>query len=101
MALVERLADTMLLMNKGRAVAQGSLQEIRNTLLPEPVYRVTTNAKLAMENWAAVEQIDSVRKVNDEQVELRFNKDTDIEPLWPQLAQQVPIKAFAPILPGL
>ncbi|MBE93262.1 MAG: Na+ ABC transporter ATP-binding protein [Idiomarina sp.] len=101
MALVERLADTMLLMNKGRAVAQGSLQEIRNTLLPEPVYRVTTNAQLAMENWAAVEQIDSVRKVNDEQVELTFNKDTDIEQLWPQLAQQVPIKAFAPIQPGL
>ncbi|MFP3700583.1 AAA family ATPase, partial [Burkholderia sp. SIMBA_013] len=43
MELVERLADTMLLMNKGRAVAQGSLQEIRNTLLPKPVYRVTTN----------------------------------------------------------
>ncbi|MGM0630439.1 MAG: ABC transporter ATP-binding protein [Pseudomonadota bacterium] len=101
MALVERLADTMLLMNKGRAVAQGSLQEIRNTLLPEPVYRVTTNAQLAMENWAAVGQIDSVRKVNYEQVELTFNKDTDIEQLWPQLAQQVPIKAFAPIQPGL
>jgi len=101
MALVERLADTMLLMNKGRAVAQGSLQEIRNTLLPEPVYRVTTSAQLAMERWGAVEQIDSVRKVNDEQVELTFNKDTDIEQLWPQLAQQVPIKAFAPILPGL
>ncbi|WP_417435267.1 ABC transporter ATP-binding protein [Idiomarina abyssalis] len=101
MALVERLADTMLLMNKGRAVAQGSLQEIRNTLLPEPVYRVTTNAQLAMENWAAVEQVDSVHKVNDEQVELAFNKDADIEQLWPQLAQQVPIKAFAPIQPGL
>ena len=101
MALVERLADTMLLMNKGRAVAQGSLQEIRNTLLPEPVYRVTTNAQLAMENWAAVEQVYSVHKVNDEQVELTFNKDADIEQLWPQLAQQVPIKAFAPIQPGL
>lgn len=101
MALVERLADTMLLMNKGRAVAQGSLQEIRNTLLPEPVYRVTTNAQLAMESWGAVEHIESVRKVNDEQVELTFNKDTDIEQLWPQLAQQVPIKAFAPIQPGL
>ncbi|MFV1467461.1 MULTISPECIES: ABC transporter ATP-binding protein [Idiomarina] len=101
MALVERLADTMLLMNKGQAVAQGSLQEIRNTLLPEPVYRVTTNAQLAMENWAAVEQVDSVHKVNDEQVELTFNKDADIEQLWPQLAQQVPIKAFAPIQPGL
>ncbi|MGM0906407.1 MAG: ABC transporter ATP-binding protein [Pseudomonadota bacterium] len=101
MELVERLADTMLLMNKGRAVAQGSLQEIRNTLLPEPVYRVTTNAQLAMENWGAVEQIESVRKVNDGQVELTFNRDTDIEQLWPQLAQQVPIKSFAPIQPGL
>ncbi|RXS43259.1 ABC transporter ATP-binding protein [Idiomarina sp. 29L] len=101
MALVERLADTMLLMDKGRAVAQGSLQEIRDTLLPEPVYRVTTNAQLAMESWEAVEQVESVRKVNDEQVELTFNKDTDIEQLWPELAQQVSIKAFAPIQPGL
>lgn len=101
MELVERLADTMLLMDKGRAVAQGSLQEIRNTLLPEPVYRVTTNAQLAIGNWSDAEQIQSIRKVNDEQVELTFNSNADIEELWPQLAQQVPIKAFAPIQPGL
>ncbi|NWO01829.1 MAG: ATP-binding cassette domain-containing protein [Idiomarinaceae bacterium] len=101
MELVERLADTMLLMNKGRAVAQGSLQEIRNTLLPEPVYRVTTNAQLALDSWQGVEQIESMRKVNDEQVEITFEADAGIDQLWPQLAQQVPIKAFAPIQPGL
>ncbi|MDV6317253.1 ABC transporter ATP-binding protein [Idiomarina sp. HP20-50] len=101
MALVERLADTMLLMNKGKAVAQGSLQEIRNTLLPQPVYRVTTNAQVAMESWGEVEKIESIRKVNDEQVELTFSNGADIETLWPQLAQLTPIKAFAPIQPGL
>ncbi len=101
MELVERLADTMLLMNKGRAVAQGSLQEIRNTLLPKPVYRVTTNAQLALDSWQGVEQIESMRKVNDEQVEITFDADAGIDQLWPQLAQQVPIKAFAPIQPGL
>lgn len=101
MALVERLADTMLLMNKGRAVAQGSLEEIRSTLQPKPVYRVTTHAQLAVEQWSSGEQIESVRQVNDEQVELTLNQDTDIEALWPQLAQQVPIRAFAPIQPGL
>lgn len=101
MELVERLADTMLLMNKGRAVAQGSLQEIRDTLLPKPVYRVTTNAQLALDSWQGVEQIESMRKVNDEQVEITFDADAGIDQLWPQLAQQVPIKAFAPIQPGL
>lgn len=101
MALVERLADTMLLMDKGRAVAQGSLQEIRNTLLPDPVYRVTTNAQLAIENWSDEEQIQSIRKVNDEQVELTFRSSANIEKVWPQLAQHVRIKAFAPIQPGL
>lgn len=101
MELVERLADTMLLMDKGRAVAQGSLQEIRNTLLPEPVYRVTTNAQLAVENWNDAASVQSIRKVNDEQVELVFCSDADIEKVWPQLSQQVPIKAFAPIQPGL
>ncbi|MCK7458876.1 ABC transporter ATP-binding protein [Idiomarina aminovorans] len=101
MELVERLADTMLLMDKGRAVAQGSLQEIRDTLLPKAVYRVTTNAQLALENWQEAEQIDSMRKINDQQVEITFSADTRIEQLWPQLAQQVPIKAFAPIQPGL
>ncbi|MCA1767315.1 MAG: AAA family ATPase, partial [Idiomarina sp.] len=101
MALVERLADTMLLMDKGRAVAQGSLQEIRNTLLPDPVYRVTTNAQLAIENWSDEEQIQSIRKVNDDQVELTFHSSADIEKVWPQLAQNVRIKAFAPIQPGL
>lgn len=101
MELVERLADTMLLMDKGRAVAQGSLQEIRDTLLPEPVYRVTTDATRAVESWSDAEQVQSVRKVNDEQVELTFRSDTDIERVWPQLAQEVSIKAFAPIQPGL
>lgn len=101
MELVERLADTMLLMNKGRAVAQGSLQEIRDTLLPKPVYRVTTNAQFALDSWQGVEQIESMRKVNDEQVEITFDADAGIDQLWPKLAQQVPIKAFAPIQPGL
>lgn len=101
MELVERLADTMLLMNKGRAVAQGSLQEIRDTLLPKPVYRVTTNAQFALDSWQGVEQIESMRKVNDEQVEITFSTDAGIDELWPQLAQQVSIKAFAPIQPGL
>ncbi|MEL7797693.1 ATP-binding cassette domain-containing protein [Idiomarina loihiensis] len=101
MELVERLADTMLLMNKGRAVAQGSLQEIRNTLLPKPVYRVTTNAQLALDSWQGVEQIESIRKVSEEQVEITFRTDAGIDELWPQLAQQVSIKAFAPIQPGL
>ncbi len=101
MELVERLADTMLLMNKGRAVAQGSLQEIRNTLLPKPVYRVTTKAQLALDSWQGVEQIESMRKVSEEQVEITFRADAGIDELWPQLAQQVSIKAFAPIQPGL
>ncbi|WP_322406788.1 ATP-binding cassette domain-containing protein [Idiomarina sp. PL1-037] len=101
MELVERLADTMLLMNKGRAVAQGSLQEIRDTLLPKPVYRVTTNAQLALDSWQGVEQIESMRKVSEEQVEITFRADVGIDELWPQLAQQSSIKAFAPIQPGL
>ncbi|MCP1338062.1 ABC transporter ATP-binding protein [Idiomarina sp. M1R2S28] len=101
MELVERLADTMLLMNKGRAVAQGSLQEIRDTLLPKPVYRVTTNAQLALDSWQGVEQIESMRKVSEEQVEITFDADAGIEQLWPTLAQRVSIKAFAPIQPGL
>ncbi|WP_417441357.1 ABC transporter ATP-binding protein [Idiomarina sp.] len=101
MELVERLADTMLLMNKGRAVAQGSLQEIRNTLLPKPVYRVTTNAQLVLDSWQGVEQIESMRKVSEDQVEITFRADAGIDQLWPQLAQQVSIKAFAPIQPGL
>jgi len=101
MELVERLAETMLLMNKGRAVAQGSLQEIRNTLLPKPVYRVTTNAQLVLDSWQGVEQIESMRKVSEDQVEITFRADAGIDQLWPQLAQQVSIKAFAPIQPGL
>jgi len=101
MELVERLADTMLLMNKGRAVAQGSLQEIRDTLLPEAVYRVTTDAQLAMERWQGTAEIKSMQRVNEEQVEITFAANTCVEALWPQLAQQVSIKAFAPIQPGL
>lgn len=101
MALVERLADTMLLMNQGRSVAQGSLQEIRNTLLPEPVYRVTTNAEQALQQWRDMDAIQGLQKLNDQQVELTFFSDVAVDALWPQLAQRAPISAFAPIQPGL
>lgn len=101
MALVERLADTMLLMNQGRSVAQGSLQEIRNTLLPKPVYRVTTDTELALQAWRDVDAIQALQKLNEQQVELTFASDAKMDALWPQLAQRAPISAFAPIQPGL
>lgn len=52
MDLVERLADRMLLMNAGRAVASGNLEEIREQLAAEQVIRFTFDGEVAGERLA-------------------------------------------------
>jgi ABC-2 type transport system ATP-binding protein len=41
MALIERLTDQMLLLNKGQVVAQGNLSQVRQQLAPQQQYQVS------------------------------------------------------------
>jgi len=64
MDLVERLADRMLLMNAGRVVAEGSLEDIRAQLAAEQVIRFTFDGEVALERLSHP-QLHRVRPAED------------------------------------
>lgn len=101
MALVERLADKMLLMSHGRALAQGTLQQIRDALQPKRLYRVQCDAVAAQTAWSDVEEIEQLRPLNSNEVELTIKADADVSGLWPRLSQHCAIESFAVCKPGL
>ncbi|MGM0526210.1 MAG: ABC transporter ATP-binding protein [Pseudomonadota bacterium] len=101
MALVERLADKMLLMSEGRALAQGTLDEIRNTLQPKRLYRVQCDAFKAQTAWANIDQIECLTPIDEHEVELTLQGSANAAGLWPQLAELCEIEGFALRKPGL
>lgn len=101
MALVERLADNMLLMSHGRALAQGTLEQIRQALQPERLYRVSCDAVTAQTAWAHVDAIQELLPISANEVELTLKPETNTAELWPQLSSSCAISSFAPRKPGL
>lgn len=101
MALVERLADNMLLMSHGRALAQGTLQQIRDALQPKRLYRVSCDAELAQRAWANFDEIEDLLPLTAEEVELTIKPEVDVKALWPRLSAVCSIESFAARKPGL
>ncbi|HAD49735.1 ATP-binding cassette domain-containing protein [Idiomarina sp.] len=101
MALVERLADKMLLMSHGKALAQGTLEQIRDALQPERLYRVSCDAMSAQTAWADFDAIEHLLPISADQVELTIKPEVDVSELWPQLAARCAIESFAARKPGL
>lgn len=96
MALVERLADKMLLMSHGKALAQGTLDDIRDTLQPQRIYRIQCDAHKAEQEWHGHTVIQSITKLSDQEVEIIVAADSNVSALWPVLSEQLPIESFAP-----
>lgn len=101
MALVERLADTMVLMSQGQALAQGTLEEIRHTLQPQRLFRVTCDACVAQSAWSEVSQIEVLTPISPNEVELTIAEEVNVAELWPQLTELCPIESFGQRKPGL
>ncbi|RUO45464.1 ABC transporter ATP-binding protein [Idiomarina aquatica] len=101
MALVERLADKMLLMSHGKALAQGSLEEIRATLQPQRLYRVHCDAIAAQSAWSDFSEIERLHPIDKNELELTLGADVDASMLWPRLAERCAIESFALRKPGL
>jgi len=101
MALVERLADKMLLMSHGRALAQGTLAEIRAKLQPQRVYRIECDAEVARNQWSQHEAIVDVSVVDTDLAHVTVDPYVDVQHLWPELNQHVPMRSFSPLQLGL
>jgi ABC-2 type transport system ATP-binding protein len=85
MALVERLADGMLLLNKGQQVALGSLSEVIAQLSPEKYYQLNFAQTIAGDAIAACAAVKTVDNTSSTQFIVQLHEGASVN----QLLQQV------------
>jgi ABC-2 type transport system ATP-binding protein len=85
MALVERLADGMLLLNKGQQVALGSLSEVIAQLSPEKYYQLNFAQAIAGDAIAACAAVKTVENTSSTQFIVQMHEGASVN----QLLQQV------------
>jgi ABC-2 type transport system ATP-binding protein len=84
MALIERLADEMLLLNKGQKVAHGNLSEVIEQLSPRKLYAVSFAQLPELEQ---IESCDAVlnAQIVDQQVVLELRETSTVNQLLTQM----------------
>lgn len=101
MALVERLADAMLLLNKGQQVALGSLSEVIAQLTPEKFYQLSFVSAVASD---AIEVCPAVKKVEIKsatQFVVQLHEDASVNQLLQQVMALGELVDFGRIQPSL
>ena len=109
MALVERVADRMLLLNKGEMVASGSLQEVIHQLSPEQRFQVSfTNAVelSALQALSGIQEVEQSSEQNSEpknekQFSLQLSLDANVNQLLQSLIALGEISDFSRVQPSL
>ncbi|MFC4654230.1 MULTISPECIES: ABC transporter ATP-binding protein [Rheinheimera] len=101
MALVERLADKMLLLNKGQQVAQGSLAEIRQQLAPEKWFAVGLAQQLHCSELQALGSVSEVEQMTATEFKICLAPDASVSQLLQQLTAVAELSDFSRIEPGL
>ncbi len=108
MALIERLADQMLLLNKGELVAQGSLAQISQTLQPEQRFEVSFEQQVAvdlLESLPAVAAVtplmDNKTQLSDNKIQLTLATGFRVSQLLQQLSQLAELTDFSRLQPSL
>ncbi|WP_233081332.1 ABC transporter ATP-binding protein [Rheinheimera soli] len=101
MALVERLADQMLLLNKGELVAQGSLAQVSQQLDPKQWFEVSFEQQI---NSQALEQLSAVaefKTCDSDKIQLTLTKGYNVSQLLQQLTSVAELADFSRIQPSL
>lgn len=101
MALVERLADAMLLLNKGQQVALGSLSEVIAQLSPEKFYQLSFASAVASD---AIEVCPAVKKVEVKsatQFVVQLHEGASVNQLLQQVMALGELVDFGRIQPSL
>ncbi|WP_337879348.1 ATP-binding cassette domain-containing protein [Rheinheimera sp.] len=101
MALVERLADQMLLLNKGQQVAQGSLAAIRRQLSPEQWFAVSFAQPVRAEVLQALSTVAELKVLSDSAFQLSLAAGVSVSPLLQQLGSAGELTDFSRIEPSL
>lgn len=104
MALVERLADTMLLLNMGQQVALGSLDEVIAQLSPEKFYQLTFHDEVSAEALSACAAIQSCQSGDGQtlrQFVLRLHEAASMNQLLTQVSAIGELSDFSRVQPSL
>ena len=103
MALVERLADSLVLMNHGKVLAQGSLPQVRQQLKPVPQLLLSCAEPIDLSQQqkpAGVSQWQPV-DTDPKQLYLTLHADADRHQLLQQLVAQLPVVALQEVQQNL
>lgn len=101
MALVERLADAMLLLNKGQQVALGSLTEVIEQLSPEKLYQLTFTQTISSDALSACSAVMSLEQKSATQFVLRLREGSSVNQLLQQVMALGELSDFGRIQPAL
>ncbi|MBU1439575.1 MAG: ATP-binding cassette domain-containing protein [Gammaproteobacteria bacterium] len=101
MALVERLADQMLLLNKGQVVAQGNLQQVTQQLDPTISYHVTFTSAIDAQLLNHCSSISQWRAPSTEKFILEIQPHATVNQLLQELSQLGTLADFSRQQPSL
>lgn len=95
MALVERMADKLVLMNQGKVIAQGSLAEVRKQLLQRSSLFVEFATPVPVELVVALPGVEQVEAQSAQDFALTCSEQVATEVLLTQLQQLGPVRQFS------
>jgi ABC-2 type transport system ATP-binding protein len=101
MALIERLADQMLLLNKGELVAQGSLAQVSQQLAPQQWFEASFEQQVQS---AALEELTAVAEfipLQPTKLQLTLKPGFSVSQLLQQLSGVAELTDFSRIQPSL
>ena len=101
MALVERLADAMLLLNKGQQVALGSLSEVIAQLSPEKFYQLSFTSEVASDAFGTCAAVKSVENKTSTQFIVQLHEGASVNQLLQQVMAIGELSDFGRIQPSL
>lgn len=101
MALVERLADAMLLLNKGQQVALGSLSEVIAQLSPEKFYQLSFASAVGSDTIEVCPAVKKVEIKSATQFVVQLHEEASVNQLLQQVMALGELVDFGRIQPSL
>jgi len=101
MALVERLADSMLLLNKGQQVASGSLAQVIEQLSPEKFYQLRFAVPVSLDALQMCSAIESAQQQEENAYLLQLRVGASVNQLLQQVMPLAEVKDFSRVQPSL
>jgi ABC-2 type transport system ATP-binding protein len=101
MALIERLADQMLLLNKGELVAQGSLAQVSRQLDPKQWFEVSFEQQVNSEALERLTSVAEFKTLDSAKIQLTLKAGFSVSQLLQQLTSVAELADFSRIQPSL